>query len=354
MMLYIHLPFCKAKCGYCAFCSDHYPEQLQADYVDTLCKMLAHHGTGKKMTTVYIGGGTPSVLPLALWKLLLTAVKPLLDNTLQEFTVELNPESTTPELLSLLQQNGVNRVSFGVQSMNDAELAAIGRLHTAERARWAVDLAASMGFDNISVDLIYGLPGQTTDSFSRSLRQVLALPVSHLSCYNLQLEEGTPLFLRQTQLSFPDEDSQEEMYQQLLRLTKQAGFAHYEISNFALPGRRAVHNSGYWTGKDYLGLGAAAHSKLGNCRYSFAEDVPAFAAKTNFDFDECITLTEVDQREEAVMLGLRTDAGAPLALLERTIVDKYISFGLGSIVADRFVLNDRGFMLSNTIIADLL
>ena len=355
MMLYLHLPFCKAKCAYCAFCSGTFPLQTQQAYIHRLIALMRHHCKGKTFSTVYIGGGTPGVLPLALWKLLLAALGETTDiGALREFTVELNPESTTKELLLTLKNGGVNRLSFGVQSLIDEELAAIGRLHTAEKALQSIRLAAECGFENIGADLIYGLPGQTAESFEKSLSKLLTLPISHLSCYSLQLEEGTPLYEKQAQFTFANEEEQIAMYERLLSLTKAAGFVHYEISNFARTGKQAVHNSGYWTGKDYLGLGAAAHSKLGNCRYSFSEDVERFIAKEDCSFDECRLLSEQDRREEAIMLGLRTDRGTPMSLLDEKTVQKYVSYGLGEIKGDHFVLNEQGFMVSNTIIADLI
>ncbi|MBQ6947480.1 MAG: radical SAM family heme chaperone HemW, partial [Clostridia bacterium] len=308
-----------------------------------------------RFETVYIGGGTPGVLPLFLWEELFAALSEIIDlSALREFTVELNPESTTKEILSMLKTHGVNRLSFGVQSLCDTELSAIGRLHNAMMAHHAIGLAADCGFTNLSADLIYGLPGQTPESFYHSLREILSLPISHLSCYNLQLEEGTPLYEHQENYCFPDEESQTKMYEILLEHTRAAGFEHYEISNFARPGKRAVHNSGYWTGEEYLGLGAASHSKLGDKRYSFAPDVEAFISKEDLDFDECIPLTADDLRTEQIMLGLRTDRGAPMELLDQTTVQKYLSFGLGKICDGRFILNEHGFMVSNTIIVDLI
>lgn len=354
-MLYLHLPFCKAKCAYCAFCSGTFPLQTQQDYIKRLIALMHHYCKDKTFETVYIGGGTPSALSLPLWKQLLAALGALTDvSMLREFTVELNPESTTKELLLTLKNGGVDRLSFGVQSLIDEELVAIGRLHTAAKALQSIRLAADCGFENIGADLIYGLPGQTPESFEKSLSALLTLPVDHLSCYNLQLEEGTPLYQKQAQLRFADEEEQLVMYERLLSLTKAAGFVHYEISNFAHPGKQAVHNSGYWTGKDYLGLGAAAHSKLENCRYSFLEDVEHFITKEDFSFDECLALSEQDKREEVIMLGLRTDQGVKMSFVDRQKVQKYVSYGLGEIKGDRFVLNEQGFMVSNTIIADLI
>lgn len=354
-MLYLHLPFCKKKCDYCAFCSGNFSREKQEAYIDKLIGLIRHYGEKCTFHTVYIGGGTPSALPVSLWKKLLGALAERMDLfSLTEFTVELNPESTTRQLLQLLKMNGVNRLSFGVQSLNDAQLAAIGRLHDRQMAMDAISLAKKCGFHNIGADLIYGLPGQSVQSFEESLSILLETPITHLSCYNLQLEEGTPLFDRQQQHTFADEEEQLQMYERLICRTKAAGFEHYEISNFARSGYRALHNSGYWDGTDYIGLGIAAHSKLDNCRYSFTEDMDDFLGKTDLSFDECTILTEEDLREEAIMLGLRTDQGVPLSLLDKQKAEKYVAGRLGEIKGDHFLLNEQGFMVSNAIIADLM
>ncbi len=355
MMLYIHLPFCKQKCKYCAFCSGNYSGEIQSRYIKQVIKALRQLVDGKSVKTVYIGGGTPSALPLDLWEKLLTAIHQYVDlSHLLEFTVECNPESTSEALLYLLKDRGVNRLSFGVQSLNDRELAAIGRLHCSGEALDAIALAQKVGFENIGVDLIYGLPYQTAQSFKSSLQTLLSCGITHLSCYNLQLEEGTALFSEQESLPFPDEDEQMQMYEYLCRMTAKAGFAHYEISNFCKSGYQAVHNSGYWTGEDYIGIGAAAHSKIGNKRYSFKEDVPAFIFKGEITFDDCVEISAQDVTEERIMLGLRTGNGAPMALLDEQKVKRYVDMKLGEIQGDNFVLNEKGYMLSNSIIADLL
>lgn len=355
MMLYIHLPFCKQKCKYCAFCSGDYSLEIQNRYIEQVIKSLRVLVDGKSVKTVYIGGGTPSVLPLDLWKKLLTAIHQYVDlSHLLEFTVECNPESTREALLQLLKDGGVNRLSFGVQSLNDRELSAIGRLHCSAEALKAIALAQTVGFENIGADLIYGLPYQTVQSFKGSLQALLSCGITHLSCYNLQLEEGTALFCEQDKLPFPDEDEQMQMYECLCEMTANAGFAHYEISNFCKQGYQAVHNSGYWTREDYIGIGAAAHSKIGNKRYSFKENVLSFIAKEEIAFDDCVEISAQDEREETIMLGLRTARGVPMALLNEQKVKRYVDMKLGEIKGDNFVLNEKGYMLSNSIIADLL
>ena len=342
MMLYLHIPFCRKKCDYCAFYSEAGTEY--AVYIQKLCSFLEYYGKGRVFESVYIGGGTPSVLPVHEWTVLLAA---LAGKYSGEFTVELNPESTDAALLTLLKRGGVNRLSFGIQSLVDEELSAVGRLHNAAAALKALQTAMRCGFENISADLIYGLPGQTPESFAYSLEKTLAAGVTHLSCYNLTVEPGTPLAEQTPEL--PDEDIQLAMYDLLCRTTTSVGMSHYEISNFAREGYRAVHNSGYWSGKEYIGLGPSAHSFIDGVRFSFAPDVHAFLQKKSFDFDEKLTLSQADKRTERIMLGLRTDSGAPMELLDKEVVQKYISLGLGSVKDNSFILNDRGFLLSNLI-----
>ena len=355
MMLYIHLPFCKRKCKYCAFCSGTFSQETQSQYIDRVISLIKHYTCNKHVETIYIGGGTPSALALPLWERLLSSISGVVDvSALQEFTVECNPESTEEKLLAMLKAGGVNRLSFGIQSLCDSELLTIGRLHSAQTARHALRLASQMGFKNISADLIYGLPGQTVESFVYSLKSLLCENINHLSCYNLQIEENTPLFEERNDFSLPDEDAQLEMYEQLCTLTKQAGFVHYEISNFCKDDCEAVHNSGYWSGKDYIGIGAAAHSKIGNKRYSFTSDVLAFIEKSNCLFDEQIDLTHQDIRQENIMLGLRTYRGVPLSILDNEKVERFVQLKLGRVENGYFILNDKGFMVSNSIITELI
>ena len=346
MMLYLHIPFCAKKCRYCAFYSVT-DASFQAAYIDRLCDMLAQ--TEGTFESIYIGGGTPSVLDRSLFQKLLDA---LAGRTAGEFTVEVNPDSTDAALLQQLAAGGVNRLSVGVQSLWDDELRAAGRLHTAAQALRALTLARQAGFENISADLIYGLPGQTPERFLHSLKQLTDAEIPHLSCYNLTLEAGTPFGEHPPQL--PDEAAQLEMYRLLCAHLRAAGYEHYEISNFALPGRRAEHNSGYWSGREYLGLGSGAHSLIGGKRCAFSEDIVHFINKRGMEFDEEIVLDAADRREERIMLGLRTDSGTELGLLDEKKARRYQAMGLADIRDGRLILNERGFLVSNTVIADLL
>ncbi len=353
MMLYLHIPFCKRKCRYCAFCS--VTEDRYAAYAEKAAADIAYFRAAGLLETadsIYIGGGTPGALPLSAWQTLWGALDgvPLAGGA--EFTVETNPESTTAEFLAMLKAHRVERLSVGVQSLNDRELAAIGRLHDGAAALRAIEAAKQRGFSEISADLIYGLPGQTLSSFTDSLTRLLDAGVTHLSCYNLQIEKGTPFY--DDPPALPDEDEEQAMYDALCDITRARGFEHYEISNFAPSGHRARHNSGYWERREYLGIGPSAHSFFDGTRRWQSADIPVWLGAPVGSFAGTETLTPEDERTERIMLGLRTDRGVPAKELSAAVVQKYVAAGLGEIRAGRFVLNDRGMLFSNTVISDLI
>lgn len=260
--LYVHIPFCRAKCAYCDFYSGPLRAFEARGYFDAIARELAaRRGEVGPFATVYVGGGTPSSVEPSF-------LAPFLALAPGERTVEVNPEDVTPAYAEALLAAGANRVSMGVQSLVDSELQAVGRRHSADAARLAFATLRAAGFDNISLDLIYGLPGQSLDSWRRSLDGVLELAPEHLSAYSLTYEEGTLLTarVRAGKLEEASDELVEQMYGDLCAAASAAGFVHYEISNFALPGREAVHNSAYWDMTPYLGLGPGAHSFDGNVR----------------------------------------------------------------------------------------
>lgn len=343
--LYIHIPFCRSKCAYCSFYS--ISEDYKTEYIDSIIRCVKFYG-GKKVKSVYLGGGTPSVLSAHDIGRLFDAVYQNFDVCADaEITVEANPESLSDEFLSAVKDCKVNRLSLGIQSLNDTELKAIGRLHNRQTALDAIERALKFGFENISCDLIFGLPFQTVESFYQNVTELSGLSIPHISCYNLQKEKGTPIYNTEV----PDEEIQQKMYQTVCSVL--SGYRHYEISNFCLDGYMARHNSAYWTGEDYLGLGPAAHSKLADYRYSFDADIKKFISKTDFGFD---TKEKIDDAVfEQIMLGLRTDNGVPETLLKnsRAFCDMLIKEKLGYSKNGRFILTDKGYYLSNTIIAEI-
>ncbi len=349
LSLYIHIPFCKQKCAYCAFHSVPGSEEQKEQYCNALLTAIdqAEH---RPLSTLYFGGGTPALLGAERLARLLKRIKEtfgLLPDA--ELTVELNPESTTPALLAALKEAGINRISLGVQSLNDAELKVLGRLHNAQKAKEALAMIFEAGFTNVSADAMFGLPGQTEATFVQTLDTLLSYPLTHLSAYSLQWEEGTPLGDAPAPM---EEELEEALWLLLCKKAKEAGMEHYEVSNFAKPGFASRHNSAYWARTDYLGLGPAAHSFIRGVRYSAPEDTPAFISNPD-PLQNPLPIDEREAYEEQVMLGLRTNQGIPLSLLPKGFdFEKYKDFSY--IAQDRWILNERGFYLSNSIIQGVL
>ncbi len=346
--LYIHIPFCKRKCAYCSFYSI---SEYREEYTGALILCVKQYG-GKTLKSIYIGGGTPSVMPPCdMQRIFAEIYKNFTVIDSAEITVEVNPESVNGEFLDTLKKCGVNRISMGIQSFNDKELDAIGRLHNANTAKTAVALCREYGFYNISCDLIFGLPYQTEKSLKESVDTLLSLDIPHISCYNLQLEEGTPICKMAHLVA--DEDTQAKMYYLVCDTLKDAGYFHYEISNFCKDGYRARHNSAYWDESDYLGLGPAAHTRLGDMRYSFDADIEKFIKKSEFSFDNSEKIT--DPLFEKIMLSLRTSDGLDLSYIKNSenFIKNIIKEGFAEIKRGKLILTDKGFYLSNSIIAEI-
>ena len=373
-MIYIHIPFCHRKCTYCAFYSQPSLRDSQR-YVEALCRELAmrRHSMEGPVRTVYFGGGTPSLLPIELVARIAEALRANYDlSALEECTLEANPEDLTPQYLADLRALGlVDRLSLGIQSLQDSELRLIGRRHTAAQAVEAVHAAAAAGFDNITIDLIYGIPGQTEDSWRDTLRQAATLPVTHLSAYALTVEPGTilekqincqPGHRGQGKVPAVSDEAAVEHYRILLEWTAAPGYEHYEISNFALPGRRSRHNSAYWTGIPYLGLGAAAHSFDGEYRRWNVSDVQQYCSllETGRVPHEEEQLTLRDAHNEYLMTALRTVEGIDKALVPRpfaralaTKIQKYVDSGLLADTPPHYRPTPDGLLHADGIAADL-
>ncbi len=294
--IYVHIPFCRRKCFYCDFPSYAGRERYMADYTKALCREIAAQGSLYRErwggpATIYMGGGTPTALPVEWMEEILCALREV-SPAVDEFTVEANPGTVDKGYLELLRRHGVNRLSLGVQSFDDALLRRIGRIHTGEDAKCAVDLARAAGFQNISLDLIYGLPGQSLEALRESVETADALEVQHISIYGLQVEEGT-VFARQREmgkLELPGEDLEEAMYDYMVSELPKCGYARYEISNFARAGYESRHNLGYWQDVPYLGLGAAAHSYLDGRRWENTAGIE--------EYIRCMERGESPSREE--------------------------------------------------------
>ncbi|MDT8901971.1 radical SAM family heme chaperone HemW [Anaeroselena agilis] len=283
--LYIHIPFCQQKCLYCDFPSVAGREDLYAAYTAALCREIAGKGgllSVCTVDTVYIGGGTPTVLPAGCLEELGRCLRANVAVAAgAEFTFEANPGTLDGDKLAVLRANGANRVSLGVQAFDDGVLAAAGRIHTAAQAAEAVAAVRKAGFGRISIDLMYGLPGQTAAGFRAGLEQAAALPVEHVSVYGLKVEEGTPFarLAAEGRLVLPDEAEDEAMYDLAASFLPARGFARYEISNYARPGAECRHNLRYWRYEPYIGVGAAAHSFWQGERLANTADVQEYIAR---------------------------------------------------------------------------
>lgn len=357
--LYFHIPFCASKCAYCDFYSFPSAAAQMDAYTAALCGRLRAFPP-QQADTVYFGGGTPSLLGGERIAAVLSAARRHFTITEDaEITVECNPDSIDDALLSTLRAAGVGRLSIGIQSAHEDELRLLGRRHTFAQARQAVQRARAHGFRNLSLDLMYGLPGQTTEKFLISVERVLELCPEHLSCYGLKLEEGTPLYLAQPTL--PSDDEQAETYLALCGRLAAAGLEHYEISNFCRPGFRARHNAKYWDLSEYLGIGAAAHSYFGGRRFAFPRDAAAFMHGAPPVPEEQVE--GFDARAEYLMLRLRTSDGVSraeymqrfgdFAPVER-VLRPLARHGLAVCGESGCRLTEQGFLVSNAVIAQLI
>ena len=370
--LYIHIPFCRSKCQYCDFYSLSGREDQMDRYQTALLAHLAESApqAGKyTVDTVYFGGGTPSYYGDKRLTELLKRIKKLfrVDKN-AEITLEANPDSVSLKALRRLRRAGFNRISLGVQSADDAQLADLGRPHSFAQAKQAVEWARKAKFDNLSLDLIYGLPGQTRQSWQDTVEQVLALNPDHISAYGLKVEEGTPLFNRvQAGEILPDDDEQADCYLWTVEHLEQAGYAQYEISNFARNGRRSRHNWKYWMTQPYMGFGPGAHSDFGARRYSFLRDLEGYikgVLEGGPIVDEDDEIPAKERGGEYLMLRLRTVHGIEEWEYRRTYfmnfapieagLSEFARHGLAVQTDGRWRLTPKGFLLSNRIIGTLL
>ncbi len=364
--LYIHIPYCKSKCGYCDFCSS--PETSTAEaYVKELKKRLISRSSFVKtnVPTVYFGGGTPTVIGAEALCGLLQVIKDRYDLDKDcEITVEANPGTVNEKELSLLRVAGFNRISAGLQTANETELIMLGRTsHMVSDGERLVSDARDAGFENINLDLMYGIPGQTTGSFEESVAFVASLHPEHISSYALKLEEGTPLYEKRGALDLPDDDTVADMYLLLNRRLKEYGYVRYEISNFSKPGYESRHNLRYWQGGDYLGFGVSAASLYRRERYLQSSDMNAFLSGEAPDVVE--TLDDDGVRLEYIMLHLRLAYGVQkrefadrfgldFDLIYKNKIRKYVSGGFAVNTDGSFYLTEKGLLVSNSIIADFI
>ena len=365
--LYIHIPFCKSKCAYCDFYSLPHSEEKMDAYVEALIRHLKEVAPRmKKQTvdTVYFGGGTPSYLGQErLCRVLKTVRKYYSVAADAEITLEANPDSVGEvKALRQLRRAGFNRLSLGVQSTDDGLLKRIGRVHDYEQVQQALAAARKAKWNNISIDLIYGLPGQTMEHWQQTLQTAVGLKVQHISCYGLKVEEGTPLWLEKDTAGVPDDDMQAEMYLWTAAYLKAQGYEQYEISNFALPGYESRHNLKYWQMMPYAGFGPGAHSDFGEVRFAYEKDLDGYIAG-ELRLSEREEIPPRERCLEYIMLSLRTAQGMekryfentyrlPFAALEEKFT-AYEAHGLARRTETGWRLTPEGFLVSNRIIVEL-
>ena len=364
--LYVHIPYCVRKCNYCDFCSlPNGRGEVPGDYVDTLCAEILSYRTEPRrvIDTVYFGGGTPSLLSPAQAERIVIAIRDTFDfYEDSELTLEANPGTLTEEKARAFKSLGFNRVSLGLQSVHENEMKTLGRIHTYGEFVASFKLLREAGFDNINVDLMYGIPHQTKESFKATLESVIALSPEHISAYGLILEEGTPLYAKKDILPIPSTDEECDMYDLCRGMLRDAGYEHYEISNYSRAGKRSRHNLIYWSFDEYVGVGAAAHSFYQGERYYNTTDVDSYVAsqKGTKEYD-----TELDLPFEYAMLGLRLIDGFSLSDYKANfgvsftdgkeeILSRLEKEGLLTVKDDRIALTEEGFYVSNSILAEIL
>lgn len=360
--LYIHIPFCHSKCAYCDFFSTPDTAGVHAviDAIGRECALRLPEMQGSPFVTAYIGGGTPSILSAEMFTALIKPIKPLLADVV-EFTIEANPEDVNPDKVALWRDRGVNRVSIGVQSLCDAELRGVGRRHDAAAAIKAIETVACGGISNISADVIFGLPGQSLHSLALTLRTLLELPVTHISAYCLMYEPGTRLYAMRQRgvIADTDDDVIDQMYRLVCDITADAGFDHYEISNYARPGCASRHNSAYWTGIPYLGLGPAAHSFDGSVRRYNPSSIKRYLAADNPAIVD--PETPAERLNDVIMTRLRTAAGLPLNAIDPAFFNEVLTAAQPHISTGNLILSDDNrlyipkaqWLIADTIIRDL-
>lgn len=358
---YIHVPFCRSKCNYCSFVSyTNCDEDCQKKYIETLIKEIQYFYKQERLNTLYLGGGTPSLLRPCDIKRLISCFN-ITPNS--EITIEINPETVDQNYLKELSMTGVNRLSVGVQSLDNDILKTIGRIHTSEKAINTIQIAQEAGFKNISVDFIYGLPNQSLKSFISDLNTAIGLNIQHISLYGLKIEEGCNFFKKIPQ-NIADDDQQADMYIAAVKTLLQKGFIHYEISNFASSGCESKHNLNYWNCEEYYGFGVAAHGYVNGERYSNYTEIDEYLNKyLEKEYKQRLTLKE--QLEESVFLGFRRGVGIDISEINKKfgidfnekykdVIKKYIDSHYLIETQNGYKLSTEGYLLSNNILADFL
>lgn len=370
--IYIHIPFCASKCSYCDFYSLQNCDYLMPEYQEALLEHIRESSgsiRNYEVDSIYFGGGTPSFYGADRIADILDELK--LNGNVRldaEITVECNPDSISPTALKLLRQEGVNRLSIGVQATDNNLLKLIGRRHNFQQAQKAYQDARNAGFDNISLDLMYGLPSQARNDWADTLSKIVEMHPEHLSCYGLKLEPGTPMYNNYNGSAIlPSDDEQADMYSYAVEMLERYGYKQYEISNFAAPGYESLHNLKYWNMDDYMSFGPGAHSCIGSVRYSYVKDLKAYiqgVLRGSTIVDEYQVIDSLEKSVEYLMLGMRTARGIseqdyhvrcqsnwqPIEQVLQAFREK----GWAEFAEGRWHFTVPGFLISNTLIGILL
>lgn len=368
--LYIHIPFCIRKCNYCNFYSVTYDAKLAENYIRSLTKEISQYKNKTyTLTSIYIGGGTPSLLSFPLLFSLFSAINDTFTiSPKSEVTIEANPASITKDKTQNWKTLGINRVSIGAQSFEDAELNILGRLHTSMDIKAVIDFVKEHCTENISLDLMYGIPGQTRETWMKSLQRAVELKPKHISSYCLSLEKGTPLFDARDRYTFPSEDLQKEMYYSMLSFLEDNCFHQYEISNFSNKGYGSQHNIAYWKGKEYIGCGAAAHSFYNMTRRENISDVQRYISNMQNEQSVCKNSKVILEREyisDMIFLGLRMKKGVPLHYLKNELgfdviaeysdaITKFSKLGYLTVENEHLKLTKKALFVSDEIISEFV
>ena len=360
LSIYVHIPFCKSKCYYCSFCSFANCENNYQNYFKSLCYEIEN--SSKKyldytVNTIFFGGGTPSVVPSEFIEITLKTIKKYFKITKNcEISIECNPESVTEEKLQAYKYVGFNRLSFGVQSLNDKLLKNINRVHSSLQAKQAINLAKQIGFKNINADVMLGLPNQTLSDAKDTVKNLIDLGLTHISLYTLILEENTPLynFVSTKKITLPTEDETVEMFDACLNLLNKNNYIRYEVANFSKKGKECKHNLGYWTNKNYVGFGLSAHSKIENIRFYNTDNINKYLNKEFISNTEELTSSQI--REEKIMLGLRTNKGINLSLVrnKQKEIETLKQNNFIEIKNNRVIATTKGMYVLNQIILILV
>lgn len=368
--LYIHIPFCRSKCLYCDFPSYPCMEDYMVPYVKALCIEIEETAKNKEFSSAFIGGGTPSYLSVEALQILSRTLKKIKRTSNFEFTIECNPNSFNEEKLKIFKDMGVNRLSIGLQACQNRLLKKLGRIHSLEDFTYGFKLARELGFENINVDLMFGIPEQSVEDFRETLKYIVSLKSEHISAYSLIVEKGTPYYKmnEQGKLKLPGEEAERQMYILARDFLKKCGYNQYEISNFSLHGKECRHNIIYWELNDYIGCGASAHSYFHGLRYRNEDNVREYIKK-KLNCESVVVERHLnslkDNMEEFMFLGLRKIRGVSVEEFKKrfninindiygNVIKKYTDNKMLIFRENRLFLSEYGIQVSNSIMCDFI